>query len=152
MRQESRKSSINITVIDMTTALAEVFEEFKLKKPDLFPEGVTGLQARGTKWGYVETTKGLYLLDEEACGPNGREEPAQEGERIMVPVYFKGLGGISLDRDLELKLTPAEIRDLPNLGTENFADFVRRFGARLEGNFWRWNRHLQAEMAEAKSA
>ena len=104
-------------------------------------------ESNARKWGYVETPKGLFLLDYEACGPGGSETClTDEGNKVDVPIYFKEEGIMSIMPGGLIPISAEDVKGMPKLGTENFGEFVRTFGNRLESNFHNWNRFLEKEI------
>lgn len=147
-RQKREKSSITVHVVDMKKAIDKVYEEDKAELGD----EVIGLDTNARKWGYVETPKGIYLLDYEACGPGGSEDPlTPEGNKVKLPLYRTMESAMDMTARVSIDVDADFVRGLEKVGEENFADFVRTFGDRLESNFSNWNRHLEKEINGGQS-
>ena len=146
---KNRRSTVEVTLIDMEKVMADEFIE--AKNDGVPPDVAIGMQPHGQKWGYVETPKGIYVLNEDACSPNGDENAlTEEGNIIGLPIFWiRSDEKSSMFPDATVELSMEEVRSWPTLGTENFGKFVRTFGHRLESNFSSWNRFLEGEMAEA---
>ena len=148
-REKRKKSTITVHVVDMEKAMKDIFDEEKGNLPD----DVIGLNTIASKWGYVETPKGVYLLDYEACGPGGSEVPlTKEGNEIKMPLYCNREGSMEMFASRSLNIDAEFVRGLDKVCEENLVDFVRTFGGRLESNFSNWNRHLEAEINEGHTA
>lgn len=149
MVRKNRRSTVEVTLIDMEKVMADEFIE--AKNDGVPPDVAIGMQPHGQKWGYVETPKGIYVLNEDACSPNGDENAlTEEGNIIGLPIFWiRSDEKSSMFPDATVELSMEEVRSWPTLGTENFGKFVRTFGHRLESNFSSWNRFLEGEMAEA---
>jgi hypothetical protein len=129
----------------MDKVMEDLFEG--AKKEGKVPEDVTGFNSQASKWGYVETPKGIYLLDYEACGPSCSETClTEDGNKVEFPIYFKYEGKMAIFPSASVEMGAKDVREFPTLGTENFGKFVRKFGDRLESNFHNWNRFLENEM------
>lgn len=86
----------------------------------------------------------LYVLNTEGVGWVVTDE-----DPLQLDLYKKTEGRISIFPSLRATLTPAEVRELVTDTEVDLADHVRRFGARLEDNFWLWFRRLSAASKEA---
>lgn len=144
-----RRSSITLTVIDVEKVMADLYEQ--AKKADKVREDVVSFNPCPMKWAYVETSKGIFMLDDEACSPGGNERPVTNESDVTWPIYFHKEKSISMFPDAELKLTPEFIKGLPTKGEANFGEWVRHFGSRIEGNFHSWNKHLEKIMGVESS-
>lgn len=133
----------------MEKAMRKLFEEEKKLGCERcrLSDDVLGFETMSPKWGYVETPEGLYLLDHEACGPGGSEVPlTAEGNTVSLPIYHEKKGSMQIGASMRAEIDADFVRGLDKIGEENFADFVRVFGGRIESNFSNWNRHLEAEI------
>lgn len=149
MARGDRRSTVEVTLIDMEKVMSEGFDEAKSKGQT--PDHAIGMQPHGSKWGYVKTPKGIYVLNEDACSPDGDENAlTKDGNKINLPVFWiRNDKKSSMFPDAAVELSMEEVKSWPTIGTENFGKFVRTFGHRLESNFSSWNRFLEGEMAEA---
>jgi len=142
--RRDRRSNVEVVVIDVEQVMADLCAQ--LKEAGKYPEGVEEIGPHGKNWAYVETPKGLFLLDNEACGPGGDEKPITEDRYGKWPLYFQKRNELPMFPNVEMQLTPEEIRGFPTKGTMNFGEWVRTFGHRLESNFGNWNRFLETEL------
>jgi len=142
MRKRDRTSTVSIVHVDFEPFLKKLFEQVKEAGKHKLDDNCIGFKAHSTM-GYVPTSKGLYLLDNEACGPDGVEDPITETAHASVPIYniyedgsftMMPLASANIDREILL--------ELPVKGVMNFGKWVRKFGDRLESNFHNWNNHL----------
>ena len=144
MRKRDRESTVSIVHVDFEPFLKKLFEQVKEAGKHKLDDDCVGFKAHSTM-GYVPTSKGFYLLDNEACGPGGSEDPITDavGSRVVVPIYniyesgsfnMFPFGNANIDREMLL--------ELPVKGVTNFGKWVRKFGDRLESNFHNWNNHL----------
>ncbi len=148
MRKRDRASTVSIVHIDFEPFLKKLFEQVKeAGKHDLESwhrqeDHCIGFNAHSTM-GYVPTSKGFYLLDNEACGPNGVEDPITEANHASVPIYHAyESGNFSMMAFANANIDQEELLKLPVKGITNFGKWVRKFGDRLESNFHNWNKHL----------
>lgn len=139
--ERNRQSSITLTVIDLEKAMKDLYEH--LKEDGQIPEDVIKVEPLGSHWAYIQTPKGLFLLDEDACSPGGDERPITENSDVRWPIYFHMEDSIALFPSIEIHLTPKFIKELPTKGEANFGEWVRKFGHRLESNFHNWNNFLE---------
>jgi hypothetical protein len=149
--KRNRTSSIEVSVVDMDKALKVLFEDSK--KAGKVPDGVVKFKSKASKWGFVETPKGIYLIDYEACGPGCQEDClTDEGNTVDFPIYYTYEGDqVSVVPNAYVKMDADDVREFTVLFKENFGEFVRKFGDRLESNFHNWNNHFESEMKEMAS-
>jgi hypothetical protein len=139
--KRDRRSNITLTVIDTEKVMADLYEQ--AKKAGKIPEDVVKIQPLGMNWAYIETPKGIFLLDNEACGPGGDEGGITEGSNVTWPIYHHKEKSLPMYPTAEIRLTPKDIKELPTKGEVNFGKWVRHFGHRLESNFHNWNSFLE---------
>jgi len=142
-RKRHRDSTVFVVEFDLQPLLDEAYRQYKNHPTHSEKyEDLTGFHGYA-KPGYVPTTKGIYLIDTEGCGPSGHEEPCTEEDKVPIPLYgnFKG-GKTGIMPIAEMNVSEKDILDLPVRRVVNFADWVRTFGDRLERNFHNWNEHL----------
>ena len=142
-RKRNRESSIFVVEFDSQSLLNEVYRQYKNHPTHSEKyEDLVGFQYYA-KLGYVPTTKGIYLIDTEGCGPGGYEKPCTEENRVPIPLYGKFKGNkIGILPIAEMTISKEDILDLPVKRVVNLADWVRKFGHRLEDNFRNWDKHL----------
>ena len=117
-----------------------------------FPDA-TECNAGFTPHGFVEMPKGLYALSSEGIGPG---DPITEDNPYKVPFYArtkteKGWKGSCFPACYEA-LSPGDLWGLATGEKVNLADFIRAFGARLEGNYEAWREVLETagQLVEAQ--
>ena len=79
----------------------------------------------------------LYVVSHEGVGWEVTDD-----EPLLLDLYGKKPNTITIAPSLQASLSPDEVRELATGGEVDLADHVRRFGARLESNFWSWHRRL----------
>ena len=142
--KRDRRSNIEVVVIDVEQVMADL--EKDLKSEGKWPEGIESIQPHGMDWSYIETPNGIFLLDNEACGPGGDEKPITDEREAKWPLYFHAKNSIPMFPNAEMKLSSELVREFPTKGKANFGEWVRKFGERLEHNFHNWNKFLEELM------
>ncbi len=139
--RRDRRSNVEVTVLDLDRMMADLL---KLMKDSGKYDDVLRVSLHGSSLGYVDTPKGMFLLDRDACGPGGSEEPVTEENPAEFPIYMKrDEKSIPLFPDGSFKMTSDELREYATDETENLGEWVRKFGHRLECNFDNWNKFLE---------
>lgn len=148
MNDERAESNIQVKVIDLSGLEKKAFDSLQIKEYNKELESVTCFG----KWGYVETSKGLYLISNEGIGdskPISDANPAEfefsknwnrDGERSSE--FLPCIG---------YRLNEAEVRELPVKEVVTLDKFIRTFGSRLEVNYSLWQNHLNREMKNLPS-
>lgn len=141
MQKRDRESSIEVVVFDMKPLLDRIFEQVK-NDPDSQFKDIAGFKTYATM-GYIPTSKGIYLIDTEGCGPGGYEKPCTDDTKVPIPLYGRfDDGSGSMMPIVEIKVSKEEILELKPRKIVNFGEWVREFGDRLESNFHNWNEHF----------
>lgn len=83
----------------------------------------------------------LYVICVEGVGWHVTDE-----NPLSVDLFRKKPNTIAIMPSLQAKLDPAEVRELTTSTEIDLADLIRRFGSRLEANFWIWHRTLTAKV------
>ena len=143
-RSQNRRSNITVTVIDVEKLMADLYEQ--AKKAGKIPDDVVSIRPCPMKWAYIETPKGIFMLDDEACCPGGDERPITEAYSSAWSIYYHKENSVPMFPDGELRLSPDFIKGLDTKGEVNFGEWVRHFGSRIEVNFHNWNNHLEKLM------
>lgn len=142
--KRERKSSIEVTIIDREALMVDLFRQ--LEGSENVPPDVTGVDVLG-RIGYVKTPRGIFVINDEGCSPDGDEDPITESHSTMLPLYLQyereGQRSSSMFPEAEQKMDLEFIEKLKTKGTENLSIFIRTFGARLETNFDNWNSFLE---------
>lgn len=159
MRDEF-KSSIKIKVLDTEKLFPALLvklrnsvddkegEEWDRIKDALYR--AKELTVQSSELGYVETPRGIFLLDYEACSMGCREEPITDEDSILAPVFFSYEKSSDVFPTMEINISKEEILSWPVKGEVNFANFIKTFHKpRIESNFRNWNRYLEGVMKEA---
>ena len=132
-----RNSVIVVDVLDLSSIFTEALKRVKDTQP-----GITAINATH-KWGIVATNRGIFALCDEGVGPN---QPVTAEKPLVIDLYadyvIDGQRRIGLQPLLRANLTDKDLADLPVKERVNLADFIRRFGHRLEDNFEIWNAAL----------
>jgi len=129
-----RESDIEVTVLNLQPLLDHASKDF--------PEG-TVATIHGTKYGYVKTAKGDFVLCNEGVG-----QYVNASNPLEIGLYTEEIG----DGPRHFSICPFKVLRFPSLPhllewskvarTENLAVFIRKFGSRLESNFKVLNREL----------
>ena len=140
--RRDRESNVYIVEVDPTLMLQQLHKEAKESPEYDIEDRCDGFKIIGTRLGYVPTSEGLFVLNEEGCGLEV-EDPITDEESIPIPLYktFDD-DAISIFSWASIPLTKEELLDMPVKGVVNFGEWVRKFGSRLETNFHNWNKHL----------
>lgn len=91
-------------------------------------------------WAAVEHGGRLYAICHEGVGYE-----VDEDRPLELPVYKQVEGHISIFPTFTANLSPDEVRELMTDTEVDLADHIRRFGSRLEDNFWALYRILSKE-------
>ena len=140
--KEERISPVKVKVIDFTELEEQATEELKKRRPD---QKVICAKIHHN-WAFVETAKGLLVLNDEGVGD---EEPVSETNPMELDVHGEYVSEKEgWDKTMDVfpvfgyRFTdPDEIRNMPHV-ERPLSDFIRRFGRRLESNFQIWEKHL----------
>lgn len=91
----------------------------------------------GYGYAIAEHNGTLYALCSEGVG-----WPVSDDAPLHVDLYLHEPDTMHLLPRWAVLLSPDEVRALATDEQVDLADFVRRFGARLESNFYLWHREL----------
>jgi len=148
MASRDRESSIYIVEVDPAPLLAETYEKIKVhpEHSASLHHKCIGLGTQGKRIGYIPTSKGLYVFNQEGCTLES-EDPLTDDTGIPMPLYqtYKrsASGGMFATAPFAaVTLSKDELLEMPILSFVNFGVWVRTFGDRLERNFHRWNNFL----------
>ena len=132
--KEERTSNVIVRKVDMTSVLDNALEYWnKVKTEDTWER-----MDPYSPIGIVDTTEGLYVLCEEGVGDN---HAMKEDEPYSVELYGHSKAEFGIFPSCTAKVPESKFREMSYVEV-NLADFVRRFGHRLESNFNCWNRKL----------
>lgn len=149
MRDVQRAPShIMVNVVDFSELISDAYKHLKeMRAQDGKDMHEYSIGMRMTaKIGYVTTSLGTYVLDEEGVGP---EVPMADDESITIHLYedFEAPPGmarpLSAFPELQGELTIKELKERPVLAREPLHKFIRRFGRRLEENYVTWVQELE---------
>lgn len=143
--REPRQSNVKVQVVDATPLLDEMTEWMKKNlKDEADRERVKGSTTRFSKLGFVDTSKGLFVICDEGIGA-WIDDAGQKFEMDFYAKFFsedKESEGMSLLPNGRVSVGAEDIKKLPVTGEENLATFIRVFGSRIESNFNLINREL----------
>ncbi len=132
--------------VDLSDFFKTVHETAKKNPEYEIDHDCNGVHTQGTRIGYVPTSKGLFILNQEGCGPE-TEEPVTETQSQPIPLYqtYKKVGGrsrFSIAPFASVSISHERLIGFPVIGVVNLGEWVRKFGDRLERNFHNWNNFL----------
>lgn len=154
MRSDQRERGVIVQVLDMSVVEAEALEFRQKTHPDCYEAKIYGgkIAMSESKYGHI------YTVCTEGVGPD-------TGVTFDDPLFIEFHGSYYVREDSTMEdllgrpvpgeikpgshtfdcmpfasttLNPDELRSYPILEEVDLADFIRSFGARLEGNFWSW--------------
>jgi hypothetical protein len=125
---DTRPTGITLRLLDIDSVAAKATEQLA--------DGTTYKTSFGP-YAVAEHGDRLYVICQEGVGWE-----VDDDRPLELGLYADNPGYISIMPSYQLKLTPAEVRELVTDTEVDLADHVRRFGARLETNFWVWHRTL----------
>lgn len=141
-------------VLDMSALEADALEFRQKTHPDCYEARIYG-----GKIAMKKSVNGhLYTVCTEGVGPDGgvsNDDPLfiefHGSYHVREESKFDDLLGRNVPGEIisgshtfdfmpfaSCTLTPEELRSFPVAEEVDLADFIRSFGARLEGNFWAW--------------
>lgn len=134
--QSNRKSDVMVKVLDFDSVKPDAIK--KLSETDKHTK-VLDVSFYG-ETGFVETSKGIFVLNNDGIGNDSLLNDAEE----RVPVYghyltADGQKVVDAIPVIAFPLTIKNLKTFPVKKEVNLADFIRKFGSRLEGNFESWN-------------
>ena len=144
MSESERVTLVKVRVVDFSKVIENAKESLTKRESDR--EGREVVEAScNCAWAYVDTPNGVIMLNSEGIGdmdPVSETAPFQleifgkyrkPGETASIIDIYPVLGYKFTDSD--------EIRGFP-FEEKSLADFIRKFGSRLEYNFNIWNKFL----------
>jgi hypothetical protein len=158
-RYARKPTEIEVTLLDLTDCEGEALKYVRahaetdrsLGKADVkMPKGMRV----GEKWGIVEVGGEVYALCTEGVGP---DRPITDEKPLVVDMFVTGYeedveGGpvfIEMFPKCSVKLTPEMLRERATGETVGLAEYIRSFGARLDGNYESWRSLLEGAMISA---
>lgn len=130
-RFDKRPTGVKLTLLDLAPVL-----ESAAKSPHATADAY---EISFGPYATAEVDGKLYVICNEGVGWEVTDE-----EPLELDLYVKKPGTISIVPSLRATLSPAEVREHATGEKVDLADHVRRFGARLESNFWAWLDTLSA--------
>lgn len=133
----NRTSNVEVIPLDFTCLKEKAIAKLQEKHQDRKVVGVTfGLPA-----GTIHTKQGIYALNHEGVGSN---EPISKANPFIMEFYGvfdagNGKESYELMPSLTMKFDDIHLTEFESGQKVNLADFIRRFGSRLEDNFNEWN-------------
>jgi hypothetical protein len=151
-RTKRTPTEVEVTLVDLSDVETEALAYLRAHRQTDRELGHDDVQMPnkvriGEKWGVVETPDGaLYALCAEGVGP---DNPITDKQPLVVDVFIDGYESdepgrmfIPMFPACQSKLTPADLQERATGEKVNLAEFVRTFGARLDGNYESWRRKL----------
>ena len=136
MKNKRTPSKIVVCVVDLTKEAKKALEIYN-KSHEM---KATSMDV-DYQWGYVKTAKGVYFLCHEGVGsshPITAKNSAQVGFYPMFESSHGLFPGVLVSMD-DKDILALRVKKKVKLN-----NFIRRFGDRLETNYSRWQRHLEA--------
>lgn len=131
-----RKPTGIIVHVPDTTPVCQLATEYYQKKEK------RTRQFKTSRWGYVQTGNGLFVLENDGVGPSAPVTPQRKlGLRLYQarPDHRKRLHRmVPLGEHWLVWLDDSHVRALPVLEKVDLAVFMRKGGRRLEFNFAEW--------------
>jgi len=132
------QSNVKVNILDLSTieenALTFINENLLKDK-----EQATGADVFGGTHGVVETDEGIYYLCSEGVGNN---TPISEDNPIVFDIYHRTETGIGIFPSCSYKLRIDKLDEHMSDSYVPLNEFIRSFGARLDDNFYQWERKL----------
>lgn len=135
---ERQETKVYVRVLIFEKLFKQALEEYNKKNAE---NPATGFKT-AYDIGYVQTNDGkVFVLDTEGCGPSKPVTKANPAEIELYPVQGFVPGPAS--PAFTARLTDEDILKLP-IEPEpiELSRFIRRFGRRLESNFYAWKEQL----------
>jgi len=132
-------TKVMVTILDLSPLESEALKMLDKKR---FPEA-TSMEVGFTPHGFVETPQGLYALCQEGVG---NANPITESNKYEVDFYARYENGGYCFPAVTGCLDADELRQYATTEKVNLADFIRKFGARLESNYDQWRQTLEKVM------
>jgi len=138
-----RKSEVMVAVLDFTEIEGKAAVAYAEAHSEL-----SNVSAKvNHKWGIVETPRGIFMICDEgvmSIHPLSKEHPTTI--QISMEYEREGKEIIDLLPAYTLNVTDEAIPEIPVVEEVNLSDFIRRFGSRLECNFYECNAALSKEL------
>lgn len=142
-------TDVMVTPLDLSAVEAEAAAYLTKHREVDGKSAVTKVTTNHT-WGVVETPQGLFALCSEGVGP---DDPITDEKPLRVEMWVRAYADkgedtfISIFPEVASKLGPEELRGYATDERVNLADFIRTFGARLDGNYSMWRSTLEQAVA-----
>lgn len=131
---DERTRGVKLRLLDLSIPKAQIAD-----LPDTHGKDV---QVGFEPYAVAEADDQLYVICHEGVGWK-----VDDDHPLRVELYVSEPDHIAIVPSYVAKLTPAEVRAFTTDEEVDLADHVRKFGARLEGNFWTWHRQLSGVRA-----
>lgn len=136
-KKHTRVSTVIVKKLDTSTLGKAMWRQWKEENPDKDVDFDTF--DFGWDIGRIDTTEGTFILCTEGVG--GPKPLEEEPYEIGVYPVWSDKDSFAWAPIALAHLKPEHVGDLPYTEV-NLADFIRKFGERLEGNFNLWNNRL----------
>ena len=135
--QERETSTIKVQILDLSKCNQSALEYMlKNNKEDETPIGAE----TGYTWGIVTTNDGIYCLCSEGVG---QHNPVTESDKISLDYYPKYEKSIAILPSVQVHLSDKHLMECATNEFVPLEDFIRKFGSRLETNYYTWKRQLE---------
>ena len=144
MKEERAKSKIQVKVLDLSGLEKQAFDSVQSKN---YNKDLDSMRVEDGAWGYVETSKGTYLISSEGVGdknPISEDNPACF--EFSKEFNRNGERSFELSPCIGFKLDEIELKQIPVKEVVTLDSFIRSFGTRLEHNYLLWQDHLNKEI------
>lgn len=135
-RHGERARGITLTLLDLTHVTAQARKEIAPAEPN--PQEVD-VSLGFEPYAMAEHGGKLYVVCHEGVGWEVTDD-----DPFPLDLYVSRPGHLAIAPRFSALLRPEEVRAAATEQTVDLADHVRRFGSRLEANFWTWHRALTA--------
>jgi hypothetical protein len=142
MGGDDRARGLMLTTLDFTDVMSKTSDSIRAAKAALEVEDVDQLIVSFGFGPYAmaEADGKLYVVCHEGVGWEITDE-----DPLHLGVYVNKPGYLAIAPEYMVHLAPEEVRACATTEQIDLADLVRRFGARLEQNFWLWHHTLRKE-------
>lgn len=130
--KERSKCDAVVEVVDLTKPIEEVTAYLQKQKPDA---NIVGAETLGD-FGLVNTEEGWYFINSEGVMSRDPLADNEDGVAYTLPFYsINGDGAMSFMPAVEAHLSLEKILELPTSKHVPIAEYIRKFGSRLEANY-----------------
>jgi len=138
---------IDFTTPDVADSMVKFHEAHKAERKAAGKDATGTRLKPGYSWAYVDTDDGLFALCDEGVGPD-YPITNEQGKRLKVDLYEEydkdsnGHTAIGMMPIGQIVFTADEIREMDVQLEVPLHQFIRKFGSRLECNYYNWKKVL----------